>query len=369
MTWAGHTPHPTEGHYDETAEVLWVAQSNSGDYHKNMTSERFMMWVENRLAPTFQRLYPNKKMILCLDNAAYHHNRGVPSLSTISSKPSMLKLMQEHSPQLTQLTLPKKKGVRANPRTVAIGQDMLQKATKNRPDVPTLDEMKEAWLSQMAAHPTLKAKLECKLENFLKTEGIVDETGGFLWTPPYTPSLQPIEEFWAAGKNYAAEKYTMGRTMTDCVAHLREGWYGNAAVGKQAARCHRLVERAQEDADRRIAEVGGLTGSMRDGVQVVDGAKVFAQDDSATDMTAKPESWDLTGTADDEDEPGTECTLGEEEHTASVVAALSTGDAEVEPDDEDAAAPAPRAPPDSPAAAAQRRAVRRRKNKVAFSPE
>ena len=41
MTWAGHTPHPTEGKYDETAEVLWVAQSNSGDYHKNMFESEF----------------------------------------------------------------------------------------------------------------------------------------------------------------------------------------------------------------------------------------------------------------------------------------------------------------------------------------
>ena len=92
--------------------------------------------------------------------------------------------------------------------------------------------------------------------------------------------------------------------MGDCVAHLREGWYGNVAIGKAAVPRERLIERAKEDADRRMVEVGGLSGSMDAGVQVVGDAKVFSQDDAATDMSAKPEPWDLTGTADDEDEDG-----------------------------------------------------------------
>src|SRR6202012_1101117 len=36
----------------------------------------YMKWLENRLIPTFKKLFPNKKMVLVLDNASYHHVRG-----------------------------------------------------------------------------------------------------------------------------------------------------------------------------------------------------------------------------------------------------------------------------------------------------
>ena len=43
------------------------------DYHDTMDGEFFQYWVENRLVPAFEGKYPGKKMILCLDNAPYHH--------------------------------------------------------------------------------------------------------------------------------------------------------------------------------------------------------------------------------------------------------------------------------------------------------
>ena len=43
----------------------------------------------------------------------------------------------------------------------------------------------------------MRQLLGCKLERYLETELGAE----FLWTPPYTPTLQPIEEFWGGGKN------------------------------------------------------------------------------------------------------------------------------------------------------------------------
>ena len=43
------------------------------DYHDTMDGEFFMYWVEKRLTPAFEAKYPGKTMILCLDNAPYHH--------------------------------------------------------------------------------------------------------------------------------------------------------------------------------------------------------------------------------------------------------------------------------------------------------
>ena len=54
--------------------------------------------------------------------------------------------------------------------------------------------------------------------------GVKREGGEVLFTPPYCPDLQPIELFWAAGKNWARENNTdHSRTLEKTVAHLRAG--------------------------------------------------------------------------------------------------------------------------------------------------
>ena len=44
-------------------QTLWVSQSHSGDYHDNMTSEMFMLWVKEKLYPCFDWKYPGKNGI------------------------------------------------------------------------------------------------------------------------------------------------------------------------------------------------------------------------------------------------------------------------------------------------------------------
>jgi hypothetical protein len=72
-------------------------------------------------------------------------------------------------------------------------------------------------------------RLDCKVEKLMKDAG-----HEILWTPPYCPDLQPIELFWAAGKNHAGMLHYEKRSMKDTVKHLREGWYGSfGAVGEE----------------------------------------------------------------------------------------------------------------------------------------
>ena len=61
---------------DLGCELIFEGLIDSEDYHKNMNGQVFMQWVQNRLIPTFKRLFPGKKLILLLDNASYHHPRG-----------------------------------------------------------------------------------------------------------------------------------------------------------------------------------------------------------------------------------------------------------------------------------------------------
>ena len=37
----------------------------------------------------------------------------------------------------------------------------------------------------------------------------------YLFTPPYTPNLQPIETVWAVVKNHVASSFTYGRAITE----------------------------------------------------------------------------------------------------------------------------------------------------------
>ena len=73
------------------------------------------------------------------------------------------------------------------------------------------------WLKQ-----NRPKKLECEFEKRMKDEGFQ-----ILWTPPYCPKLQPIEVFWAGGKNHVADHYDVNTTMKDVVRRLQDGWYGN----------------------------------------------------------------------------------------------------------------------------------------------
>jgi hypothetical protein len=88
LQWSGDTPHPPKELVNGslTCETLWLAASKTGDYHDNMNNEMFMMWVENSLVPTFEKVYPNKIMILVADNAPYHHKREIGSLQATSKK-------------------------------------------------------------------------------------------------------------------------------------------------------------------------------------------------------------------------------------------------------------------------------------------
>ena len=85
LKWSGSTCHPglrMDGQL--TCETLWVAQSHTGDYHDNMTSKMLMRWVQEKLCPTFKKLYPGEKIIFITDNASYYHAREIGSIWSLS---------------------------------------------------------------------------------------------------------------------------------------------------------------------------------------------------------------------------------------------------------------------------------------------
>ena len=93
-----------------------------------------------------------------------------------------------------------------------------------------------------------------------------------LWTPPYCPDLQPIETFWAIGKNNVASEFYDGRSMRETVNHLQDGWYGNYfGVGDppekllKSANCDGLYRKSIEAANKifiPMCKELGLSGTI-----------------------------------------------------------------------------------------------------------
>ena len=55
----------------------------------------FMKWITTKVIPLAAHNYPGVKMVSLMDNAPYHHVRGIPSLARFYKK-STFNLMKEH---------------------------------------------------------------------------------------------------------------------------------------------------------------------------------------------------------------------------------------------------------------------------------
>jgi transposase len=275
LKWKGDTPHPTPRTDGKlTCETLWLAQSSSGDYHDNMNSEMFMKWVEEKLIPLFEKMFPGKKLILIADNAAYHHKRIIGSLANLSKK-RIVEMMVQYDVAYIDIPLTDNRLEYANDdnddiqdrgdclRITFHPEEQKQTASQSKPLVANTQELKVAFVSYLKEHrPDL---LECKVEKALHDRG-----HKVLWLPPYCPELAPIELYWAAGKNHAALCYFSGRTMKETVRHLREGWYGNedtVPVGdlrhKAPVDCNKLfAESIKAAATKFIPLCEGISGTI-----------------------------------------------------------------------------------------------------------
>ena len=57
---------------EHTCEYLFLKKKHRG-LSRDDKNQNFMEWVDEKIIPTFKARFPDKKMILVLDNAPYHH--------------------------------------------------------------------------------------------------------------------------------------------------------------------------------------------------------------------------------------------------------------------------------------------------------
>ena len=213
-------------------------------------------------------------MVLVADNAPYHHKREIGSLGSISKKP-LVDLMVTHEVQYIELPITSQSRLdlldnhpEADDRgefiqVPFVPEEQLRRAGTAAPVTATLQELKVCFVLYLQKNkPNL---LTCKVENVMRREGYE-----ILWTPPYAPELQPIELFWAAGKNHVALNHVQGQKMRKTVSDLREGWYGNGEtypVGhplrKAPCNCKKLWATVRDVACTKFVPLcDGISGSI-----------------------------------------------------------------------------------------------------------
>jgi hypothetical protein len=197
------------------------------DYHDTINGEKFIGWLQQRLFPTVQQLYPGKKMYLVLDNAKYHHHRGPDWFSPSAKKKGQLAdFLRQRSVQ--SITVDRGRTIPASKFSANAG-----KAAGG----PTLAQLKTAVKQHLAAHPEINTTVPQQLMS--------DNQHELLYTPPYVSDLQPIEMIWAFTKAIVARQSHRNRTATACAVQTREAMERVTAdlCQKQIAHCHAWIER------------------------------------------------------------------------------------------------------------------------------
>ena len=214
-------------------------------------------------------------MVLVCDNAPYHHKRKIGSLASISKK-NLIKMMEEY--EVDHIDLPLTTSEReefASTQHESIedrgdfvripfsATDQQSLARASMPHIGTLDALKESFVTYLKENKP--DALNCIVENKFKDKGYE-----ILWTPPYCPDLQPIELYWAAGKNWAAINYKEEQKMSETIQLLREGWYGTGNTyepgdirRKEEIDCSKLWAKSLGFATTKFVPIcQGISGTM-----------------------------------------------------------------------------------------------------------
>lgn len=222
------------------AELVFEGHYADGDYHKNMDGDVFNSWLRTRFIPTFKRLFPGKKCILVLDNAAYHHARGADFIapSTMSKAELVTTLFSFGVETIT---------------VQRDGQAMeMQRASfyqRGGRSAPTNVELKAALQAYLDAHPEHQRS---RAQKQFDAEG-----WQLIFTPPYNSECQPIEKVWAYVKGFVARAYKEGRTLEMLRQQTLDGFYGaqdGGHAGVSPELCSKYINHCQRYCDLFVKE-------------------------------------------------------------------------------------------------------------------
>jgi transposase len=196
------------GEIMQSSQHIFTGGYIGEDYHKNMNSDLFINWINNRFISSFNHAFPGKKCVLILDNASYHHTKCDKFLSLSGNKKELINELEK------------------------TGISSFNVVRKNR--ILKMDKIHWGKAKSLISPTSLEIKHQLGLEiqknpqnQISKLKEIFDPLGWKLvYTPPYTPETQPIEKVWAFVKNYVAKHYNTNEKMNDLIVEIKRGFYG-----------------------------------------------------------------------------------------------------------------------------------------------
>ena len=270
------------------AELIYQSISTDEDYHRCMNGEIYLKWLKNRLIPTFKHLYPNKKMILVLDNASYHHIRGDDWIT-----PSTMNKYELAHALIEKCRIKSFKVYRTqrNGSTKPFIFKQISFYQPTGPYAPSVPEMREELRKFLSLNPDFQRT---------KVRELFDEHQyTLIYTPPYTPETQPIELMWGYIKNYVAKRHIHGRTLTQLRQQTLEGCYGNTSDGHEgvtAELCVKFINNRHDWCNQFIEDDSMLSGDLHN-------LKGNADMDYSTYNVEDEEEEEALGEEDDFEDP------------------------------------------------------------------
>lgn len=218
------------------------------DYHNSINGEKFVMWMQNRLIPTFKARYPDKKMYLVLDNAKYHHHRGedwiTPSKMNLGQCARFLR--ENAIQQITITTKNTQYVVQAN-----------KFSADRRDGGPTMSGIRDAVKTYLLSHPGINTTVPHQLMS--------DAKFALIYTPPYESWLQPIELIWARMKHTVNTQAYHGRTHQETAAQTYASFDRIDAelCSKLLAHVRKLIDNwLKSDAAGSLSRFGSMSAIM-----------------------------------------------------------------------------------------------------------
>jgi len=182
-------------------------QMKKKDYHASFDSANFQQYFKEALVPACMRVFPTKKLVFVMDNAAYHvsssfeiagDNGTSVNVHKQSCKKVLVQFLQAH------------RGVNAaNAAMLRVELEALF--------VKVTEEM------------------GCDIARYLRSLG-----HDLLLTPPRVSIWQPIELYWASCKNEVAKLYRNGRGLVETKLQLND----SLTKWGTAAHCSKLIAHA-----------------------------------------------------------------------------------------------------------------------------
>ena len=177
-----------------TEKLSVAGAAETADYHDTMSGDKFLQWIRNRLIPAFEAVYgKRKKMVLIMDNAAYHKCRPKDGTwKTITDKDRDWLEAYVYNAEIPFI-------IRASDKKKILPHKFT--STKAQGGL-TLEDLKTVVKDHIESHPS-NTTLVKEIMQVKKHE--------LLYTVPYESWMQPIEMVWAQVKQKVARQAERGR--------------------------------------------------------------------------------------------------------------------------------------------------------------